>query len=141
MPLLQATQVSTAQIIDLADGSQASLLPGDWIIRRQNTVLDTAKATRLDERYETVAEGGMQLSAETCRALDETLGFGAAKDPQSLRAAVDRLAYLSIGEIRIPFTPGQLEEIAHRAGKRGRSVQQELQAVVDRVRDELFYRS
>jgi hypothetical protein len=47
---------------------------------------------------------------------------------------------MRIGDIRIPFTPGQLAELAHRAGKRGRTVEAEMRAVVARVEEEVFYK-
>jgi hypothetical protein len=42
--------------------------------------------------------------------------------------------------VKVEFSPGQLEEIAHRAAKRGRSVEAELNAAVDRIKDEIFHR-
>lgn len=84
--------------------------------------------------------GGLLLSAADCRAIEETTGFGTTRSPAALRAAVERLATIAIGDIRLAFTPGQLEEIAHRAGKRGRTIEQEMKAVVDRIEDELFHR-
>lgn len=53
---------------------------------------------------------------------------------------IDRLASIRIGDIRIPFTPGQLAELQHRASKRGRTVEQEMRAVVARIEEELFYK-
>ena len=47
---------------------------------------------------------------------------------------------MRIGDIRIPFTPGQLAELQHRASKRGRTVEAEMRAVVARIEDELFYK-
>lgn len=54
--------------------------------------------------------------------------------------AIDRLASIAIGDIRLPFTPGQLAELQHRAAKRGRTVEQEMRAVVSRIEEELFYK-
>lgn len=53
---------------------------------------------------------------------------------------IERLASIKIGDIRIPFTPGQLSELQHRASKRGHTVEQEMRAVVARIEDELFYK-
>jgi hypothetical protein len=83
---------------------------------------------------------GLPLSAADCRQLDDLLGLGATRSGPDLVRAVERLASLRFGDIRIPFTPGQLSEIQHRAEKRGRTVQAEMQAVVDRLQDELFYK-
>jgi hypothetical protein len=86
------------------------------------------------------ATPGLQLSSAEIRALDDLLGLGATRSGPDLVKAVERLASLRFGDIRIPFTPGQLAEIQHRAAKRGRTVQAEMQAVVDRLQDELFYK-
>jgi hypothetical protein len=60
--------------------------------------------------------------------------------PADLVAAIERLASIAIGAVKVEFSPGQLEEIAHRAAKRGRSVEAELNAAVDRIKDEIFHR-
>lgn len=123
-----------------AEGATVPVLAGDWIISRGPTVVDTAGNLRLDAKYDTVHAGELTLSPTLCHALDDTLGLGSTRDPSSLLIAVHRLATIEIGTIRIPFTPGQLEELKHRAFKRGHSLQQELQACVDRLQDELFHR-
>lgn len=102
--------------------------------------MDAATPAHLDQRYETIEEGALSLPAAACRQLDETLGIGATRTAVQLIAAVERLARIEIGTIRIGFTPGQLEELAHRAEKRGHTVLQELQAVVRRIEDEIFHR-
>lgn len=68
------------------------------------------------------------------------LGLGTTMSAEALLKAVNRLGTIKIGDIRIPFTPGQLEELQHRAGKRGRTVEMEMRAVVARIEDELFYK-
>lgn len=86
------------------------------------------------------ATPGLQLSAADSRQLDDLLGLGATRTGPDLVKAVERLASLRFGDIRVPFTPGQLAEIQHRAVKRGRTVDAEMKAVVDRLQDELFYK-
>jgi hypothetical protein len=66
--------------------------------------------------------------------------LGATRSPEFLTIAVERLASMKVGDIRIPFTPGQLAELQYRAQKRGRTIEAEMKAVVDRIQDELFYR-
>ena len=46
-------------------------------------------------------------------------GVAAVDLPEHLATAVDRLARLVVGNIRIDFTPGQWEHLAHRAEKMG----------------------
>lgn len=83
---------------------------------------------------------GLHVSPYQCRAIEDTLGIGTTQSAPHLIAAIERLARVEIGEVVIPFTPGQLAEIKHRAQKRGRTVAEEIQAVVDRIRDEIFYK-
>lgn len=83
---------------------------------------------------------GLQLDPRDCNRLEEIVGLGATRSAESLVLAVDRLASMRIGDIRIPFTPGQLSELQHRAQKRGRTVEAEMKAVVDRIQDEIFYK-
>lgn len=71
--------------------------------------------------------------------LEELLGVSMPLTVSTLLAAVDRLTAMRIGDIRVPFTPGQLAELQHRAGKRGRTLEAEMKAVVARIQDELFY--
>ena len=88
------------------------------------------------------AEPGLHLSPRQVAQVEAALGVSVPfSSPESLVAAVERLASVGFGDIRVPFTPGQLAEIAHRAAKRGRTVDAELKAVVDRIQDELFYRA
>ena len=83
---------------------------------------------------------GLQLTPAECDRLEEITGFATTRSAPDLLAAVERLAAIKIGDIRLPFTPGQLHELQHRAQKRGRTVEQEMRAVVSRIEDELFYK-
>jgi hypothetical protein len=69
-----------------------------------------------------------------------TTGFGSTRSGPDLVKAIERLASIKVGDIRIPFTPGQVAELQHRAMKRGRTVEAEMKAVVDRIEDELFHK-
>jgi hypothetical protein len=82
----------------------------------------------------------LHLSRTECNHLEAYTGVGSTRTPDEFTRAVSRLASICIGDIRIPFTPGQLAELAHRAHKRGRSVEEEMRAVVSRIEDELFYK-
>lgn len=83
---------------------------------------------------------GLLLSPAECNALEELTGLGTTRTAVELLRGVERLASIKIGDIRLPFTPGQLAELQHRAMKRGHSVEQEMRAVVARIEDELFYK-
>lgn len=108
----------------------------DWMITAGEQVIDLVR--KLDEKYEIIEEG-LVLPRETCVQIEKTTGIGTTQSVEKLVAAIDRLARVSIGSVRIEFTPGQLEEIKHRAEKRGITVKQELQRAVDRVKEEIFY--
>lgn len=83
---------------------------------------------------------GLHLSPVNVAKLEEALGVSVPLTPGSLVAAVERLTGLHLGDLRLHLTPGQLAELQHRASKRGRSVEAEMQAVLARLQDELFYR-
>lgn len=133
--------MTTRQEYELEDGRVVTALPGDWLIARGKRTHDVVGDPVLRDRYQIIEPGALTLNAATCVRLESTLGIGATLSVERLVPAVERLASISIGTIKIDFTPGQLDEIALRAKKRGQSVEQALQAVIDRIRDELFWRS
>lgn len=83
---------------------------------------------------------GLHLTPLLVSELETLLGVSVPLSASSLYTAIERLASLKIGDIRLPFTPGQLAELQHRAAKRGRTVEAEMKAVVARIEDELFYK-
>src|SRR4030095_10730292 len=101
--------------------------------------VEVLTAVQAAEKYRPAPGGGLQLEGKDCRELEDLLGLGATRSPGDLLAAIERLASLRFGDIRIPFTPGQLAELQHRAAKRGRTAEAERRAVVARIQDELFY--
>jgi len=141
MPALTAVRLSADQTVQLADGRTRHALAGDWLVTRGRAVLDVVGDAQLAERYQIVDDATRLLSAAVCTRLEDTLGVGATRTPEDLVAAVERLARIEIGGIHIDFTPGQLDEIKYRAIKRGQTVEQALQAVIDRIREEIFWRS
>jgi hypothetical protein len=127
--------------LTLADGRTVLATKGHYIIRRGALAVTVLQANQigLGRDYEPVQDA-LTLSPDQKQRLEATLGFGATRTAPDLVTAVERLASISIGTIRVEFTPGQLEEIAHRAKKRGHTVQQELEAAVDRIKGEIFHR-
>lgn len=138
---LTATLSATTQTVTLVDGRTLAAIAGDWLIARGRQLVDVVSEAQLSARYTIDEPNACVLPAATCAQLEQTTGIGSTRTPADLVKAVERLAKIEVGGIRIDFTPGQLDEIAHRAKKRGRTIQQELQAVVDRIREELFWRS
>ena len=137
-PPLIATRLVSACTLSLADGRVVFASAGDWQIGHGTQTVDVV--SDLTPHYEPIIETQLTLSKPDCDALDDTLGLGATHSPASLRTAVERLASIKIGDIRIPFTPGQLIELQHRAAKRRRTVEAEIRAVVSRIEDELFWK-
>lgn len=136
-----AVRSATGGGYELVDGRRVTVNPGDWLITRGKAIIDVVADKKLRDSYQVIDAGAVSIPMATCVILENTLGIGATHSPERLVAAVERLATIRIGEIRIDFTPGQLEEIATRARKRNQTVEQAMQAVVDRIREELFWRS
>lgn len=134
-------QVTTAHEVRGLDETISRVDVGDWmILTHTGSIIGHVKAIAFPEPYEIVAEGTLTLSPSDREALELTTGIGTTRSAATLLAAVQRLARIRIGDVTIPFTPGQLEEIAYRAGKRGITVQRATQDVIDRIKDELFHR-
>ena len=113
----------------------------DWVLYRGKVPIEVTDDRGLARGYQVVTPGDLTLDTPARERLESTLGIGTTKDAASLTAAVERLARIEIGTVKIDFTPGQLHEIATRAKKRGRTVQQELEATVARIREDIFWRS
>lgn len=133
-------QTTGPYLVELPAGERVEVRAGDWLITRGQTIVDWARADALDRTYEMILDGELRLPRVVVQRLERTTGIGTGRDPYALVEAVERLAAIAIGTIHVEFTPGQLDEIAHRARKRGHTVQQELEAAVDRVKDEIFHR-
>jgi hypothetical protein len=125
----------------LPDESQLAIHIGDWLILSGSQTIAVLADKDFPGPYEIVGEGTLTLTKQDQELLEATAGIGAAQSARSLIAAVQRLARIRIGDVTIPFTPGQLEEIAHRATKRGIPVARAVQEIIDRIKDELFWKS
>ena len=137
---LQAYAFTAPADILLVDGRTAHAEPGDYAVINGVHTLDVLSPARFRLEYDLVAPIGVVLSPADCARLEQTLGVGNTQIPTVLVQAVERLAAIHIGDVRLEFTPGQLSEIAYRATKRGHTIEQEIRLVVDRIRDEIFYR-
>lgn len=131
---------TTPSVVETVDGRQIPAMLGDWLITKGDQVLDVIPETKLHDHYETVFTGGLKLSAEVCRLIEDRVGLGTTGSEDFLLAGLTRLASIKIGEVEVAFTTGQMEELAARAAKRGVTVKQTIEAVVARLRDELFWR-
>lgn len=133
-------QTTIPRTVRFSTGASWTARPGDWIVTIGADVVDVCSEKEFPTKYERIQDG-LLLPRPLCTLLEETTGVGTTRNPEELTHAIERLARISIGDVKIPFTPGQIEEIAHRAQKRGLSVQQEIQRIVDRIKDEIFYKS
>lgn len=139
---LIAVRAAVEQLLPIG-GQEVPARIGDWIVRTQpgSIPVEVVPPTKFPGVYEIVEEGTLILSKHDRETLEQVTGLGTTRTAVELQAAVGRLSRIRIGDVTIPFTPGQLEEIAHRAAKRGQTPQQAMQAVVDRIRDEIFWKA
>ena len=137
MPTLQATPVTKTEVVVLPNGRRATVQPGQWVIAHNQQVLEVA--TSLEEQYEILEDGTLHVPPTFCRRIEDVVGIGMTHTPEELVKAVERLASIKVGDIKINFTAGQLEELKYRASKRGRTLKQEIKAVVERIQGELFW--
>lgn len=137
---LSGQQTYVPMTVKFASGAPWTAKPTDWIITIGTDVVDVCADKDFAAKYE-IVRPGLLLPVGDCRVIEETTGIGTTRNVQELLKAIERLARVAIGDVQIPFTPGQLEEIKHRALKRGLSLKQEIQRIVDRIKDEIFYKS
>jgi hypothetical protein len=125
----------------LPDGTDVLIRMGDWAIYAGtgNIVVAVLAASEFPGPYEIVDAGTLTLSKADREALEAVTGIGTTRTPAGLILAVSRLARIAIGDVNIPFTPGQMEELQYRAAKRGQTIEQALKAVVDRIQGEIFH--
>jgi len=142
-PTLTATQLTEAQRgISLPDGTVVEAQPGDWLITQGTLVVTCIRAKTFPAPFALVpGEGSLVLTAADRTRLEATTGIGSTRTPAEFVRAVEFLASIRIGDVQIAFTPGQLSELQHRATKRGQTIAQAIAAVVDRIREEIFWRS
>lgn len=70
--------------------------------------------------------------------LEQLLPGGSLRDAADLTTRVDRLAKVEIGEVRVPFTVTELEELAFRARRQGRKVKDLVSDAVASFHDHYF---
>lgn len=137
---LMARQAIDVEQLKFSTGASWTAKPGDWIITLGTELLEVVNARDFPSRFAFIEEG-MVLPRTICSKIEVITGMGTTQTPDKLYEGIDRLAHIAIGGINIEFTPGQLEEIKHRAHKRGYTVEQELQRIIDRIKDEIFHHS
>lgn len=127
------------QLVSRVDGQVIMPKAGDLVVSQGGFILDVVDEKTLEANYDIKVDGEMRIAPAVKRALEDRLGLGSCATGAALLAAVTRLAKIHVGEVEIPFTTGQLEELQHRAGKNGRTLKQEFQSVARRLESELFH--
>lgn len=127
------------QMIRLASGHTHIAKAGDYLVQLDGQMIDLCPEKELRVRYDVREEGGLRLSGEAVRAIEDRVGIGAGQSASALLQAVTRLASLKVGEIEIRLTAGQWSELRYRAEKNGRDLAEEVRLVAQRIEDELFH--
>lgn len=136
---LTAVPVTEGQVVSLIDGRLKVGQTGQFLVQQGGQTLEIVSEAELQKRFDVQEMGGLHLSGEERRAIEDRLGVGCCQSGKTLVQAVRRIAALQIGTVEIPVTPGQWEEIQHRAKKNGRTTEQEVQQIAQRLEDELFH--
>lgn len=123
----------------LPDGTVKGGAAGDWLITTStNLTVDLVAADKLHATYEVLQEA-LTISRRTQQTLEASLGLGTCGSEAALVAAVERVARVTVGGVAIDLTPGQLEALAVRAEKRGRTVGEEIAEVARVTAEHLLY--
>ena len=133
---LSAHPLQLAEVFSLPDGSKRAGYPLDWVIYRQDLVVDVVPHAIFERLYEPVTQG-LVVPDEARPQLERVLGIGTTKDVRSLLDAVARLAKLSVGNIQIDFTPGQWEELTRRAAVQNQPLATYLERMVAKLTQDL----
>lgn len=135
---LTAYQLTKEADVILPSGHGIRAYPGEWVVCRNDRVVDTLSAARFQQFYEPIGDPAFVLAPADRTTLEKILGFGTTRDSSTLTGAVSRLAVLSIGDVTKNFTVTQWEEIARRAEKRRMTVPQYMEHLVEKLLQDLW---
>lgn len=79
------------------------------------------------------------LTGEPLQQIEQTLRGGALKSPEDLVKRVQSWAGITIGGIRLDFSPAQLEEIGVRAAKQGKTPKEIVEDIVHQMESAFFW--
>lgn len=79
------------------------------------------------------------LTKEPLHELETLLGGPQLRTPEQVVERVKAYSSVYLGEIRLPLTPAQLEEIAYRAEKQGKTPQAVMEDLVAQLLPLLFH--
>lgn len=132
------TPVDEAQRIQTRHGLLYARAGDLQITKSDGTVENVVPPELLNAMYERVDEGSLTLSADHITRLGKLLQFGGTRSSESLVQAVEQLVHVSIGGVDIEWTPAQVDELKHRASKRGWTVEQYVKFLVDRFTQDMW---
>ena len=137
-PAMMAVPVVRPQQVSLPDGTFITTQVGEWLITRNEQVVDVVSAHELKKRYEPTEKEGVLVNGECRSRIERILGVGSTETPEMLATAVERLARLKIGTLQVDFTPGQWEYLKHRADKMGLTVGDMVKRIGDRFTQDIW---
>lgn len=79
------------------------------------------------------------LSGKSLRAVEELCGLGSTVTPEALVTSLQRKLTATWGGAHIPFSPAELTELAERAARNRRTLDQEIQEQIHIFYELLFY--
>lgn len=97
--------------------------------------------TRQLQRFAKVEVGdrAVVLHGEALEEVDRLLGLGSTQSAAALLAAIRAWAGITIGGVRLDFSPAQLAEIQLRADKQGKTPEAVVQEIVEQLSRDFFY--
>jgi hypothetical protein len=93
--------------------------------------LDRFKSTHPGDRV-------VVIDSESREKLENLLSGGTLRDGKDLVAKVQALADLHIGEVRVPFTPGELTQLKQYATRNNKSLQSVIEQTVKQMGSQFF---
>lgn len=109
--------------------AQATRLPIAKLLERQ---LDRFSDTPITQRL-------VVLTGDHLQQIETALGGGSLTDSADLLRRVHRWAGITIGDIRLDFSPAQLMEIQVRAAKQGKTPEAIAQDIVAQLQEQFFF--
>ncbi len=140
---LVARKLTAPQQFSTIDGRVRPGEIGDYVLSYENGVaVDVVGPQELARAYETIVpEAQLTLTPEQITRIAKCVRFGGTATAESLVSAIESLAFVAIGEHRLPFTPGQIAELKLRADKRGMAYDAYVKRIVDLILEQFFQTS
>lgn len=124
--------------LPLQSGRKVLGEPGDWVVTQKDMIIEVLPADIFRHQYEPAQADSLTISGKDRTAIEQILGIGSTLDAARLVGSITRLARLEIGGVVLDFTPGQWEELHHRAEKRGITTENLVKQIVARITSEIW---